>query len=329
MAAMKLIYIALIVIILAAILVWLYYSNSQKAPSVPSRLNFTIGVCTHGNESSEVYALKNGVKNFRTDIMLSASQEELLSMENSDYGAQYLGILDYSTLPGGIADKNWSLGEWNESVADAVEMYPWISTWEIWNEPLVPQFQTGYMNGSAYNYYMVIKSAATVIRAHEPNATIVCFGGAPIDNYPAYEWYAQVWSYGAWKYCNAISLHIYPDGPFLPGNSLLEEWRSSIYSYENLTNEPIWITEFGMPSSSEVIYGYTPRLQEEFLAQQLSFFNGISFVKRVYWYDLWGLSDGALGNNFGLLNLTNPTSAYSSPAWRLLDSIANGSTTKT
>ncbi|MEM3851111.1 MAG: hypothetical protein QXD17_01725, partial [Candidatus Micrarchaeaceae archaeon] len=65
----------------------------------------------------------------------------------------------------------------------------------------------------------------------------------------------------------------------------------------------------------ELISGYTPKLQEEFLVGSLSLFNSMSFVKRVYWYDLWGLSDGALGNNFGLLNLSDPSSSVATPAW--------------
>ncbi|MGC8587356.1 MAG: glycosyl hydrolase [Candidatus Micrarchaeia archaeon] len=322
---------ALIVAIIAGAIAFaaaLVYSAPNGNLTIPKSLNMTIGVCTHGNQSSEVYALEHGISYFRTDITQGAGQEALLSMEHSKYGASYLGILDYATLPGGISNKSWSLAEWNESVANALQRYPWIDTWEIWNEPLVRQFQTGYMNGSPYNYYMVIKGAATAIRAREPNATIVCFGGAPIGNYLAYEWYAKVWSYGAWRYCNAISLHVYPNGPALPDNYTIAEWRSDIYSYENLTHAPVWITEFGMPSSSEMLYGYTPKLQEEFLVQQLSFFNRLPFVKRVYWYDLWGLSDGNMGNNFGLLNLTDPTSQHSSAAWQLLETAASRSANK-
>ncbi|MGC8651856.1 MAG: glycosyl hydrolase [Candidatus Micrarchaeia archaeon] len=311
-----------VVLLVAALLVALF--AGYKAAGLPKRLGFTLGVCTHGNESSELYALEHGVRRFRTDISLSGSQEALLGMEHNMYNANYLGILDYETLPGGSSNKNWSLEEWNASVANAINAYPWISAWEIWNEPLVAQFQTGYMNGSAHNYYMLIKSAYTIIKAREPNATIVCFGGAPIADYPAMLWYAQVWNYGASKYCDAISIHAYQYAPALLSSEQLQAWKASIYAYENLTGKPIWITEFGMPSYSEELQGYTQSMQEAFFAQSLNLFNSMSFVKRAYWYDLWGLSDGAAGNNFGLLNLTDPNSSVTSKAWHAFLSAYSG-----
>ncbi|MGC8586543.1 MAG: glycosyl hydrolase [Candidatus Micrarchaeia archaeon] len=305
-----------IVLMLSILVVVLLFAFlSQMHEEISGHLDFVLGVCTHGNESSELYALHHGVKYFRTDIDNSKSQEALLAMEHSMYNASYLGILDYETLPGGSSNKNWSLNEWNESIERAISAYPWISTWEIWNEPLVKQFQTGYMNGSAYNYYVIIKSASEIIKAREPNATIVCFGGAPIADYQAMLWYKQVWGYGAAKYCDAISLHAYPYGPELLSSTQVKAWMASIQAYENFTNKPIWITEFGMPSSSEEIPGFTQHLEESFLEQGLGLFNRMSYIKRVYWYDLWGLSDGALGNNFGLLNLTNPNSNITSQAW--------------
>jgi len=304
--------IAIIVIVIIAVLRAQAYKN---AVSLPSKLGFVLGVCTHGNESSEIYALSNGVKYFRTDITQSKSQNELLDYEHSRYNAQYLGILDYESLPNGSSNRQWNLSEWNQSIENILTMYPWINTWEIWNEPYVQNFQTGYMNGSAYNYYMVIKSAAIIIKHKEPNATIVCFGGAPLGIYSIYEWYAHVWGYGAANYCNAISVHAYTNGPEPIDSGINTTWNASLEAYEYLTNKPIWVTEFGMPSSSAVP-GYSTGLQNEFLGQSLSFFNRYEYVKRVYWYDLWGLSDGLLKDNFGLLNLSNPSNGTQSSAWQ-------------
>ena len=291
------------------IIVVFYYSF--RPMEVPSKINFFVGVCTHGNESSEIFAIENGVRYFRTDITNSNSQVSLLDKEHA-LGASYLGILDYSTLPNGIGNKNWSLSEWNESVENAVKSYPWITTWEIWNEPYVGVFQTGFMNGSAYNYYLIIKSSSTIIKEYQPNATIVCFGGAPIGNENIFLWYSEVWNYGAGKYCNAISLHIYPSLPF--SASEFSYWGSWINAYENMTKEPIWITEFGMPSSSATLPGLSQSMQNSFLVQSFSFFNSFPYIKRVYWYDLWGFSNGPIENNFGLLNLTNPI-GKPSQAW--------------
>ncbi|MEM3241030.1 MAG: glycosyl hydrolase [Candidatus Micrarchaeaceae archaeon] len=288
---------------------------TQRATALPAHLNYTLGIGTHGNETSELKALKSGIKYFRTDITLSPEQTQLIDYEHAHYNANYLGILDYETVPNGFANKNWNLTEWNESVANAVTTFPYINTWEIWNEPLVAQFQTGFMNGSAYNYFLIIKSAAEEIRSKQPNATIVCFGGAPINNAQAFYWYAQVWQYGAARYCNAISVHAYLPGPLLPGENFTASWIAGLGMYENLTHEPIYVTEFGMPSSSKLIPGYSPSMQNEFMKEALSLFAKEPYVKAAYWYDLWGLSDGALGNDYGLLNLTEPVNGTQEPAW--------------
>ncbi|MGC8669615.1 MAG: glycosyl hydrolase [Candidatus Micrarchaeia archaeon] len=312
---MKIKHVALIAVMLVILAFVLFALPNGKTSSLPKRLNFTLGLCTHGNESSELYALRHGVRYLRTDISLTKSQEALIGMEHSSYNASYLGILDYETLPGGSSNKNWSLEEWNESVANAIRSYPYITTWEIWNEPYIKSFQTGYMNGSAYNYYRVIKNSYEIIKSVEPNATIVCFGGAPLGVGNIYDWYAQVWNYGAYNYCNAISIHAYPDSYGL-NNAINATWANSLMEYEDLTGKPIWITEFGMPSSSTA-YPYSMNMQRNFLIQSLDFFDRFRFVKRAYWYDLWGLSDGTYKNNFGLLNLSDPNSNITSPAWHV------------
>jgi hypothetical protein len=316
---------AALLLALFALLLAFYFILSccqSGKEALPLHVNFVIGVCTHGNISSELFAIQNGVKFFRTDITNTKEQVNLLSYEHS-FGADYLGILDYATLPGGIGNKNWSLLEWNQSVEKAVESYPWIHTWEIWNEPYLPMFQTGYMNGSAYNYYILIKSTAKIIREHEPNATIVCFGGAPLGDINIFNWYTKVWDYGAYKYCDAISVHIYNPSPSLLSDSEIAAINQYLSAYEQLTSKPIWVTEIGMPSSSK-IPGYSTLLQKEFMVQSFDMLNNVSYVKRVYWYDLWGLSNGLLSNNFGLLNLTNPK-LEPSPAWYIFLAYQNRS----
>ncbi|MGC8547976.1 MAG: glycosyl hydrolase [Candidatus Micrarchaeia archaeon] len=317
---------ALVAFVLLALLavVYFYFSLYRALPALPKQIYYKLGVCTHGNVSSELKALDSGIRYFRTDISLGKSQESWLAYEHSTFDASYLGILDYDTLPGGFSNKNWNLTEWNESVANAIQAYPWINTWEIWNEPYVGIFQTGFVNGSAYNYFLLLKSAAKIIRSREPNATVVCFGGAPIDNEQVFDWYAQVWHYGAAEYCNAISLHAYLLGPLLPYENFTKSWSSGIEAYEALTGKPIYITEFGMPSSS-AMPGYSQKMQNQFLVEGLSLFNRFSYIKRVYWYDLWGLSDGSLRDDFGLLNLSDPYTGTPSISWHTFLQASNRS----
>ncbi len=328
----------LAILVLAAILVaavvffWHTGLSGVSIVKLPENVSLVVGVGTHGNSSSETRALMSGVKYYRTDINLSSVQANQIMSENQQFSAQYLGILDYETLAGIGANGNWNLSSWNASVSNALQEYPEIRTWEIWNEPLVPQFQTGYMNGSAYNYYRIIRSAYEIIKAKEPNATVVCFGGAPISEAPAsdyyaFEWYSRVWSYGAADYCDAVSIHAYAEGAALLNQSgKTPYWTEVLSAYWNLTHKQVWITETGMPAYSYAYPSvYSQQVQNAFLAQNIGFFNSFSYVKRVYWYDLWGLSDGSVGNDFGLLNLSEPYSGTPNVAWHSFLSIYNSS----
>ena len=306
-----------------------FLTRPSGAPTVklPENVSLIVGVGTHGNVSSETKALMSGVRYYRTDITLGSNQISQIMSESQQSGAQYLGILDYETLDGIGSRYSWNLSTWNESVTDALQEYPEISTWELWNEPWVQAFQTGYMNGSAYNYYQVIRSAYEIIKAKEPNSTVVCFGGAPIYEPDIFEWYSQVWNYGAANYCDAISIHAYVGGATLlnqSGNA--QYWAQGLYAYWNLTHKKIWITETGMPAYSYANPSvYSQQAQNNFLAQDIGFFSSFSYVKRVYWYDLWGLSDGSLRNDYGLLNLSEPYSGKPKLAWQSFLSIYNSS----
>jgi len=324
--------VAISVLVAAVVLAALgafFWTRASNAPIVriPNNVSVVVGIGTHGNASSETRTLMSGVEYYRTDITLSSSQESQIMSENRQFGAQYLGILDYETVAGLGANDSWGLDTWNASVSEALKEYPEISTWEIWNEPWVQRFQTGYMNGSAYNYYRMMKSAYGIIKAAEPNATVVCFGGAPISDYYTFEWYAMVWSYGAANYCNAISIHAYTEGNELlnqSGNA--QYWADGLSAYWNLTHKQIWITETGMPAYSQAypaMYGQS--VQSAFLVQDVSFFSSFPYVQRMYWYDLWGLSDGAIGNDYGLLNLSEPYSGSPNMAWHYFLAIYNSS----
>ncbi len=324
-------------IIIVATVVFFVLMGAQP-PLSEGISHVVFGVGTHGDLSSEVMALSSGVRYLRNDITLVPRQVDQIANESTRYGAEYLGILDYATLPGGISNNRWNLTVWNETVVNAVENYPEIHDWEIWNEPWVSAFQTGMMNCSAancaYNYYLITKSAYETIKRLQPNSTVVCFGGAPINDPGTYYytklWYDAVWGYGLSKYCDAISLHAYTNGTLVSQQAVRGLWMAGLSAYENLTGKPIWITEVGMPASSLLpnsrCIPYCSGLrQDEFLRQSFSFFEGFPYIKRVYWYDLWGLSDGRFGNDYGLLNLSDPQYGEPKAAWQTFLSFYNNS----
>lgn len=270
-------------------------------------------------------AINNGITCFRTDIYLNQQEIGLVSNVTAS-GGDYLGILDYATVgaqpsPSGcISGCNWTLDQWNASVYNAVADYPEVHTWEIWNEPLIQNFVSGYENGSALDYFNMVKSASQIIKSRDPNDTIVCFGGPqvfPFSTFQAeYQFSVQVWSYGASSYCDAVSLHAYSEPyydlnqpVYSSGATLAQEYNYTLGLMENLTRKPIWVTETGIPSDNWTA-GLNNSLQNQatFLEQDMNLFSSHPFVARVYWFHLFGNgSDG----DFGLLNQT----LQPKPAW--------------
>ncbi len=275
------------------------------------------------NASAMRMAISNGITCFRTDISLNQGEMNFVSNVTKG-GGHYLGILDYDTVGASVpcqAGCAWNLTTWNESVRRAIADYPEIQTWEVYNEPLIPEFMGGYDNGSALDYFNMVKSAYIIIKAREPNATVVCFGGAqmfPISTVQKeYAFYQQVWSYGAAQYCDAISLHAYSD-PFwnftqqpYQGYTLAWVYNYTLGAYENLTGKPVWITETGITSNDWFPgLNYSAQKQASYLTQDMGLLASHSFVKRVYWFHLVGLN--GKGGDYGLLN---STTLAPKPAW--------------
>lgn len=326
---MRLKYISVIVaalLLALAVYAILNWTAAQQAPPKQSSNRYGQTFCLNGmpqNYTALDFAMSNDIRCFRTDIGFSAGETGFVSNATAS-GAQYLGILDYETVgaqpsPNGcISGCNWTLATWNESVANAIADYPEVNEWEIYNEPLASLFVSGYDNGSALNYFNMIRSASLIIKSRNPNATIVCFGGAEL--YPLqsveyeYAFYSQVWKYGASRYCDEVSLHVY-SLPYYSlnqtigtntagGNVTLGQFYNfSINLYENMTGKPVWITETGITSNNWTSgLNLSEQKQASFLSQDMAFFAKYPFVKRIYWFDYQDSPSG--GQEYGLLNGT-------------------------
>ncbi|MEM0200905.1 MAG: glycosyl hydrolase [Candidatus Micrarchaeaceae archaeon] len=308
-------------ILIVVFLIFLNINNSNnKAMITNITKKYSQKFCINAANNNTVMniATSNGIDCFRTDISFSSSKNAIITNVINNHG-EYLGILDYQTVNaqpsqnGCTSGCNWTLNTWNASIYNALKSYPEITEWEIYNEPLVGEFQSGYENGSALHYFNMIKSAYVIIKKSEPNATIVCFGGAELfplsEVQQEYYFYKAVWDYGASKYCNAISIHAYSI-PFYNLNqeayqniTVAQVYNFTLNLYENLTKKPIWITETGIPSNNWTQgINFSQKKQALFLTQEIMFFSNYSFIKRVYWYDLLGSTNG--GADFGLLNST-------------------------
>ncbi len=294
--------------------------------TVATPSNFIIGINSHMNATAMPISLAANVQYYRTSITFNPATENMVAIENQKYGAQFLGVIGEPMLgvrkTGGINSRvciqncNWTLDDWNAVVTNAIKDYPSIKTWEIWDEPFYWQYQSGYMNGSAEHYYEIMKSASIIIHKANPNATVVCFGGAPLYTFGgAFNWYKQAWNYGASKYCNAISVHAYTGANSLVTTATANNWVYTIGLYESFTHTKVWVTETGKQSSqlnSTLGFKYSQQNQDQYLNQVFAAFNRSPYVARVYWYDLYGLDDAPMNKDFGLINYFTykPTTAW-------------------
>ncbi|MCW6159563.1 MAG: glycosyl hydrolase [Candidatus Micrarchaeales archaeon] len=300
----------------------------RAATTVPvqSSGNVIFGVAASTNISAVRMAISNGIGYFRTDIANNRNQEKFISNVTAA-GGHYIGILDYETVGAGtspygcISGCNWTLSDWNASVENAVLLYPEVHVWEIWNEPQFNEWQSGFLNGSVHNYFLMLKSAYSIIKAHNATDTVLCLGGDNIytggrgPSYADYLWAQQLWSYGASDYCDAISLHAYTSFTFLMTSSpdganqtMGSMYNETIGAYENLTGKPIWITEVGIPSNNGT--GTPASLndsiakQSEFLNQTYSLLLAKPYIKGIFWFNLIGYEHPPYEIDYGLLNAT-------------------------
>ncbi len=278
------------------------------------------------NYSRMVQAKSYGIGWTRSDIRLSPSFAAY--MRNlSLSGTNVVGILDYDTV-GAMINSNgcfsnctWNMGAWNSSVHAAVSEYPQVHVWEIWNEPQIPKYQDGALNSSPYSYYLLLRAAYGIIKAHNASDTVLCLGGdnpysggLGADPYD-YQWAQALWAYGAAEYCDAVSLHVYsaftylmsqtPSYQGIYGNQTIGEiLNSSLAQYENLTGKPIWITEVGIPSGNNQSYGNllndTPQKQAEFVNQTFTALLSKPYVRAIFWYHMYGYSSPPYNIDFGL-----------------------------
>jgi hypothetical protein len=91
----------------------------------------------------------------------------------TNYGISILGVLNSATKPSWIPSASVLTNYFGDYVTNAVNHYPFISNWTIWNEP-----PGTVLPGPGYEYYTeMLRIGARVIKALTPNSTVVGGGG--------------------------------------------------------------------------------------------------------------------------------------------------------
>lgn len=177
-----------------------------------------------------------------------------------------------------------------------------IASYEIWNEPDLTQ----YWEGSSREYFYVLRSCYTAIKAADPDVPVSMAGMALLVN-PNF--YPQVVNYAANDadavannyYFDAVSIHLYA-APHLAYTLTLQA-RSVLEGY-GLGSKPIWITEAGVAlrgygiAPDEAQWNYVTEEEAGWFAIQMVANAVAAGAERVMWFRL---ADDGMSEAFGLV----------------------------
>jgi hypothetical protein len=230
------------------------------------RTTFVAGVVV-GNpldEAAAKLAADIGIAWIRTDISFQPAFRGTYSAADK-YGISIIGILDYATLD---YNSSATLGDWKSAVSKAQTTFSAIHVWEVWNEPTMPQYRLGYMDGTPQHYFDLIKEAYTTLKARDPRCTVLGLGGAQIGYGKELEFAKAVFSLGGGAYMDAISIHAYPSNlnQGVTWEYYTQAWTQELQEYGAL-GKAIWVTETGLTSDQ-----LTEADQADYLKNSYSFF---------------------------------------------------------
>jgi len=175
---------------------------------------------------------------------------------------------------------NFTLTEWANAITEAQKTFPSMHVWEIWNEPLNPAGQYGYMDGNPYHYFNLLKTAYLTIKGNDASATVIGFGGVQINGGQSYrDFVTTVMSLGGASYMDGISVHAYPTQSDL--STFNQTWAtgpSSIMPLLHTYNKPLWLTETALQSGSTA-----DNQQSMYLTESVNFFASQGF-HAYFWY---------------------------------------------
>jgi len=294
------------------------------------------GVLAHQMTASEAQLLANAnITWISCDVTFNPSDISQWSQIYSlakQYHLSLMGILDQHLMN---YSNTFTLNDWSNAVTQAVNVFgDVVKTWEIWNEPSMPDATLGYFDGSPQTYVAMLQTAYNDIKTAAPTDTVIGLGGLPLytsDNpslsnpcsQQALVWANQTVTLGGMNYCDAIAVHAYPYGQYYPqiAGSL---FTSYLQQYEQLCpNKPIWVTEVGQESSSTT-WAATQTQQSIFLSQSYSLFQSLG-VKAYIWYELADNYTAIPDSNFGLFD----NNGNQKQAFTTFVSVVNGPTLQT
>lgn len=189
-----------------------------------------------------------------------------------------------------------------------------VHTWEIWNEPNVGQFWRP--SADPIRYTALLQAAYAAIHDADAGAFVITGGLADPNSTPieldARTFLTDLYSDGAKGYFDGLGYHPYTS-PDMPGHKDHNPWQQMFATTPSLLSimmdngdaKPIWLTEFGAPTSgigNEVI---SETAQAKMIAQAYKLAKSYSWAGPLFIYTFidfhpYGYTDDP-GAYYGLL----------------------------
>jgi polysaccharide biosynthesis protein PslG len=196
--------------------------------------------------------------------------------------------------------------DFEDFMTAAMERYPDIPAWEIWNEPNLLGFSQPAVDPA--KFVGMLKAAHDAKLRAGSNATIVS-GGLLAPLVGTNSFFEEMVRLHAFDYADGFGIHPYsPQAPLAAGSSFLKvPWFHDRLVDIGKPNVGIWITEYGA-STSAVSTEYGPPMggaeQADRLREAFALATRWPWVKNLTWYEFQDLCTDPLDVmcNFGLVH---------------------------
>ena len=197
--------------------------------------------------------------------------------------------------------------DFEDFMAAALNRYPDIRAWEIWNEPNLPLFSTPKVDSAKFVELLV---AAARARDRVASPAKIVSGGLSQAGVDPFKFFEEMIRHGAFDHVDGFGIHPYTPSP--PGSRhsfflKLPRFHKRLVEIGR-PHVRLWLTEFGAPHSTQD-NNYGPAFDEHEQAARLrSAFTIASrwpWVANVTWYEMQdNCADPANAEcNFGLIRL--------------------------
>lgn len=338
--------IIILVSLLAAVLSLAYYSYAETSQPI-SYPQFTLeqtalptnayGLNAGRSNSSWLNPswinglIQTGASWIRTDIYYGGPGEESYNFIRylKQNGFKILGIFcqKIARWTGNGWEPIPDLTHWRQLVQRALTNYgSYLDAIEMWNEPDLTTFESGYMDGSPTHYLDMLRVLREEITLKNLQIPIVAGAVAtmrntettPGDNYGGY-FLKRIHDLGADNYCDAYSIHIYKW--FLNGYNGLNSLTDAYVRAINIVSpKPVWVTEIGheaIPEDDQALQAQTWLTEMKTLAVPFvawfNYYEGDKAIMRddftarpaYYIFQKFALSTTILGdiNSDGVVNI--------------------------